>query len=121
MSKRNSTRQVYVCDRCEKEQDYAWHCVNCQQDYCFDCGEKSGEKFSAGVSHSGGGDGYYCFTCLALPKEKWNPHAYRLLEAHRKVSAIRREADAYYKQLGERREAVEQEVKDAYAKCGWLR
>ena len=121
MSKRSVTRQVNVCDSCGKEYDFGYCCINCNQDICFDCAKKSGQNYNSGVHHSGGEDGFYCNTCLSMPRDKWHPLARRLLDAHRAVAALRMMESAHYQSVKQKQDEAEQEVKDAYLRGGWLK
>ena len=107
--KKNFYIEKIICDSCGAVENYSNPCLYCGIDHCYECKGTHGKEYTHGVNFSGYGDGYYCDECdkkLSESKED------SLHQAYRKIAALKKEANSFYRGFKIREEKAERELKN---------
>lgn len=104
--KKTVTKEVYVCDCCDREEVYAHNvCLKCGKQYCYDCRKDMGIEYAHDVYCTGSGDGFYCHPC---DKELTAAGTDQIHSTYRKIRALRNERLGFEAEFEKRRkEATE--------------
>jgi hypothetical protein len=106
--KKTINKQVTFCDKCKKKAPYAYACMNCGIEMCYECQKEHGVSYTHAVSFSGSGDGFYCKSCdSGLTAKGTN----KLHNAYLYVKRLKEENEAWWAGFKKRSEAAELEVK----------
>ena len=115
--------EVDVCSNCGKEDGMSFECFACNFVACWDCSDKSEVmvKYSHGVYHHGGKDGWYCATCdMRLSEDRSDP----LHNSYTKVRSLRETLKHWSESFERSRKVAEAEAErlfddfDAKRKAG---
>jgi hypothetical protein len=106
--KKTIAKEVCICDKCKKETDYQYTCLNCGKELCCDCQENNGKTYSHAVYCEGTRDGFYCLACDAKLQVQGTD---RLHQLYLNIEALKREHEAWDKDFEARRKSAEKELK----------
>lgn len=107
---------VKFCDKCGTDDSVYHRCVRCGKDFCFNCAEKEGTDYPAGVHHSGSGDCFFCHDCeSAAAGPSVDPYR-ELLAAYKAMVALRKENQDYYAEWEKRVSAAEVRARSLFGK-----
>lgn len=96
-----------ACDKCGKFSSYSsYHCISCGKDFCYECGENAGTKYSHGIYMSGSGDGFYCHDCDAKARAGNDP----LHAAYVRLTMLRTELETWSADFKKRQEKAEKHL-----------
>ena len=100
--------EVYICDACGKQEDYATECTSCGKHYCFDCAKTHMKRYNHAVHFQGSSDGENCHDCDKKLRENGDPkHA-----AYRKIDTLKQEQKAWWEDFDIRAKKAEAELKE---------
>lgn len=107
--KKNITKEVHFCDKCEKESSTE-ACLGCGVELCYDCQKAHGKNYQHAVNFRGSGDGFYCNACDASFTAAGTNRRHN---AYREIKSLRFEMESWNEDFKKRKEAAEEELKEA--------
>ncbi len=104
--KKEILKEVMICDCCKKEA-YLDKCLGCGQEFCWECREKLGITYHAGVHFSGSGNGFFCSKCNINPSSE----IFQLWLKYRQIQSLKNEESGFYEEFSKRSKKAEEELK----------
>ena len=86
----SKTKEVTVCDGCDKDVDCSQKCICCKKDFCYECRKSMGIDMPCRVYFTGSGDIFICNVCLNNQSE-WSTQMQRLYECYLEIQSVRTE------------------------------
>jgi len=108
-------KMVKFCDKCGTDNSVYHRCIRCGKDFCFNCAEKEGTDYPAGVHHSGSGDCFFCHDCELAATIESGPY-HEILVAYQRMVVLRKENTDYYAKWEKRVSAAEAAAKGLFDK-----
>ena len=110
-------KEIRICDCCKIEQAI-FSCMECDKDFCYECGKTQGVEYNHAVYFTGSGDGYYCTNCdTRLSNERTDS----LHNAYINIKTLKNESILWSRDFKERSERAEEEVEQLTRERGLIR
>lgn len=112
--KKQKMKDVSICDKCQKEVDWASSCMKCGKDFCYECRKAGCAEYPHGVHFSGSGDGLYCNPCDQTLRADGTDKRH---SAYLKIQALRKEEARFYEDFKRRADAAAEEIRSMEAQA----